>query len=152
MEKGTEKRENIEALYERLKIFIEYCLFQIICADKSLPVSMPESSTAHTVIHPTSQQLTHVDENFNPTFIHTLKQISSSQVLHMLAQERSWLAASEVTKAIVIGLERKQLLIATEEVGWLGLPVASLDDNAAGEAPGPDAISVYPVLRKTSGK
>ena len=113
---------------------------------------MPESSTAHTVIHPTSQQLTHVDENFNPTFIHTLKQISSSQVLHMLAQERSWLAASEVTKAIVIGLERKQLLIATEEVGWLGLPVASLDDNAAGEAPGPDAISVYPVLRKTSGK
>ena len=64
---------------------------------------MLESAKANSVIHATSQQTQHVDENFNPNFIHKLKQISSSQVLHMLAQERSWLAASEVTKAIVIG-------------------------------------------------
>ena len=37
---------------------------------------------------------------------------------------RSWLAALEITKAIVIHLERKQLLIATEEVSWLGIPMS----------------------------
>ena len=85
-------------------------------ADKSLAMSMTEASNTNTVLHMTSQQLKHVDENFVPSFNRSLKQISSSQVLQLLAHERSWLAASELTKSVVIGLERKELLIATEEV------------------------------------
>ena len=48
-------------------------------------------------------------------------------MLQKLAHERSWLAAVEVTKSIVIHLERRQLLIATEEVSWLGVPLMSID-------------------------
>ena len=61
-----------------------------------------------------------------PNFHQNLRQISSSQVLQRLAHERSWLAAVEVTKSIVIHLERKQLLIASEEVSWLGVPLMSI--------------------------
>ena len=79
--------KKVYLIYDKTVILI-YFIFQIISADKSLPVSMTESKTASTTIHPTSQQLAHVDENFNPNFIYTLKQISSSQVLRSLAKER----------------------------------------------------------------
>ena len=68
----------------------------------------------------------------------------------MLAHERSWLAATEVTKAIVICLNRQQLMVATEEVGWLGVPMSSIDGNAAGQAESVGAISIYPVIRKNA--
>ena len=69
---------------------------------------------------------------------------------HFIIIFRSWLAALEVTKAIVIHLERKQLLIATEEVSWLGIPMSSIDGNAGGQAYNFDAISIYPVIRSNS--
>jgi hypothetical protein len=40
------------------------------------------------------------------------------RMLHALAQQRSWLAAQEVAKSIVVGLEQRQLQIAAEEVSW----------------------------------
>ena len=50
-----------------------------------------------------------------------------------------------------LGLERKQLLISTEEVGWLSVPIDTIDENKAGMAEGPENISLYPVIRKISG-
>jgi hypothetical protein len=124
-------------------------LFQIVNVDRSLPSTMLESSKANTVLHPTSQQVKHVDENFVPSFNQSLKQISSSRVLQILANERSWLAASEVTKAIVIGLEHRQLVIASEEVSWLGVPFATIDANTGGQC-SPEAVSIYPVMRRST--
>lgn len=122
----------------------------MVATDQSLADSTIESEKANSSIHTSSQQLKHVNENFTPSFHQTLRQISSSQVLQLLAHERSWLAALEVTKAIVIHLERKQLLIATEEVSWLGIPMSSIDGNAGGQAYNFDAISIYPVIRSNS--
>jgi len=123
---------------------------KMVATDQSLADSTIESEKANSSIHSSSQQLKHVNENFTPSFHQTLRQISSSQVLQLLAHERSWLAALEVTKAIVIHLERKQLLIATEEVSWLGIPMSSIDGNAGGQAYNFDAISIYPVIRSNS--
>ena len=50
----------------------------------------------------------------------------------------------------LLGLERNQLLVATEEASWLGVPISSIDGNAGGEAHGEGSISVYPVIRKIS--
>lgn len=83
-----------------------------------------------------------------PSFHQSLRQISCSHVLQMLAHERSWLAAVEVTKSIVIHMERKRLVIAVEEVNWLGVPCATIDGNAAGQAENIETISIYPVIRK----
>ena len=55
----------------------------------------------------------------------------------------------EVTKSIVIHLERKQLVIATEEVSWLGIPFSTIDGNAGGQAHTPKDISIYPVIHKS---
>ena len=41
-------------------------------------------------------------------------------MLHALAQQRSWLAAQEVAKSIVVGLEQRQLQMAAEDVSWYG--------------------------------
>ena len=85
-----------------------------------------EASKSISSFHSSAHLLKHVDENFLPSCRYSLRQISSSQVLQWLARERSWLAAMEVTKAIVIHLERKQLLIATEEVSWLEIPLSTI--------------------------
>ena len=47
-------------------------------------------------------------------------------------------------------MERKQLMIATEEVTWLEIPFSSIDGNAAGQAASFEAISIYPVIRKNA--
>ena len=101
-------------------------LFQIVNSDKSLPDSTLEATHAISSFHSSAHLLKHVDENFLPSCRYSLRQISSSTVLQWLARERSWLAAMEVTKAIVIHLERKQLLIATEEVSWLEVPLSNI--------------------------
>ena len=101
-------------------------LFQVVNSDKSLPNSTLEATKAISSFHSSAHLLKHVDENFLPSCRYSLRQISSSQVLQWLARERSWLAAMEVTKAIVIHLERKQLLIATEEVSWLEIPLSTI--------------------------
>ena len=94
--------------------------------DKSLPDTTTEANKAVSSFHNSAHLLKHVDENFLPSSRYSLRQISSSQVLQWLARERSWLAAMEVTKAIVIHLERKQLMIATEEVSWLEVPMSTI--------------------------
>ena len=106
---------------------------QIIDGDKSLATSVTEAAKANSVLHMNARQVKHVDENFNPSYQILLRQISSSQVLQVLANERSWIAASEVTRSLVVGLERRLLLTATEECTWLGVPLSTLDNNAAGE-------------------
>lgn len=55
--------------------------------------------------------------------------MTSSKILQILASERSFFAANEVVKSVVLGMERRQLEIAAEEVNWLKVPV-----NTYGEA------------------
>lgn len=62
--------------------------FQMVATDQSLADSTIESEKANSSIHTSSQQLKHVNENFTPSFHQTLRQISSSQVLQLLAHER----------------------------------------------------------------
>ena len=60
----------------------------MVATDQSLADSTIESEKANSSIHTSSQQLKHVNENFTPSFHQTLRQISSSQVLQLLAHER----------------------------------------------------------------
>jgi hypothetical protein len=39
-------------------------------------------------------------------------------MLHSIANQRSWLAAQEIAKSIVVGLEQRQLQVAAEDVSW----------------------------------
>ena len=39
-------------------------------------------------------------------------------MLHTMASQRSWLAAQEIAKSIVVGLEQRQLQLAAEDVSW----------------------------------
>ena len=48
----------------------------------------------------------------------------------------------------MIGLERRQLLIAAEDVCWLGVPMSTIDDNVGGTEVARESISVYPVIPK----
>ena len=70
----------------------------MVATDQSLADNSIDSDKANSSIHTSSQQLKHINENFTPSFHQSLRQISSSQVLQLLAHERSWLAALEVTK------------------------------------------------------
>ena len=65
-----------------------FFLFQMVATDQSLADSTIESEKANSSIHTSSQLLKHVNENFTPSFHQTLRQISSSQVLQLLAHER----------------------------------------------------------------
>ena len=60
----------------------------MVATDQSLADSTIESEKANSSIHTSSQLLKHVNENFTPSFHQTLRQISSSQVLQLLAHER----------------------------------------------------------------
>ena len=60
----------------------------MVATDQSLADSAIESEKANSSIHTSSQQLKHVNENFTPSFHQTIRQISSSHVLQLLAHER----------------------------------------------------------------
>jgi hypothetical protein len=79
-------------------------------------------STLRTLLHGRRNRGAHVHENFSPSHFLYLRQLSSSRILQALAAERAVPAAAEVTRSIVVGIDRKLLELASEEVSWLTVP------------------------------
>lgn len=64
--------------------------------------------------------------------------------------ERAWFAASEMTRSIVLGLDKKLLEMAATEVNWLALP-----ENSSASPDRIDAINselIPPVFAVGSGR
>ena len=60
-------------------------------------------------------QLLH--ENSQPTYSQKIsKQISSSQILRILALERAWSATTQLVKSVIVGYDQRTLENAAEEV------------------------------------
>ena len=61
---------------------------------------------------------TQLHENSQPSYSQRIsKQMSSSQVLRVLALERSWSATTQLARSIIIGYDHRTLENAADEVG-----------------------------------
>ena len=72
-------------------------------------------------------------------------------IFQILSTERAGFAATEVTRSIVLGLDKKLLEMATTEVNWLCLPE---NDNAGANSKASSVNSqiIPPVYASVSGK
>ncbi len=107
-----------------------------------------------TLIHGRRNRGAHLHENFSPSAaLIAARPITSSRILQILSSRRSALAAAEMTRSLVVGIDRRQLEIASEEVSWLAMP----DDKGAGRGGGgggggPDGDEDAPMVLQVGAK
>ncbi len=65
----------------------------------------------------------------------------------ILACQRSLLAANEMARSLVVGIDRRQLEIASEEVSWLTMP-----DDVPGKGTGEGFNADAPLVLQVGGK
>eukprot|EP00095_Tigriopus_kingsejongensis_P009268 maker-scaffold361_size196684-snap-gene-0.20 protein:Tk09268 transcript:maker-scaffold361_size196684-snap-gene-0.20-mRNA-1 annotation:"hypothetical protein TcasGA2_TC011954" len=112
--------EMTQASPDWLYVFQSADNFNKILVAARVDFESPEAK--HSLIHSHFKKDAHIHENFFPSYPLNLKQFSSSKILQAVASQRSWFAANEVTRSVVVGLDKRQLELASAEVSWLNVP------------------------------